>query len=155
MTIVVSRSSRGSSCCGDRPDDVVGLVALHLVDRDPERLDDLADLRELVAQVVRHPRPGRLVLGVLLVPERRAGQVERDREVVRLEVLEAAQDDAGEAEHAVDEVAPRGRQRRKGEVAAVDEPVAVEQHQAFGGHEEKCSRGPPGARTRGRGSAAS
>ena len=56
----------------DRPDDVVGLVALHLVDRDPERLDDLADLRELVAEVVRHLRPGRLVLRVLLVAERRA-----------------------------------------------------------------------------------
>ena len=60
----------------DRPDDVVGLVAWHLVDRDPQRLDDLADLRELVAEVVRHPRPGGLVVGVLLVTERRAGQVE-------------------------------------------------------------------------------
>ena len=129
----------------DRADDVVGLVAGHLVDRDAEGLDDLADLRELVAQVVRHLRAGRLVLGVLLVPERRAGEVERDREVVRLQVLEPAQDDAREAEHAVDELAPRRRQRRKREVAAVDEPVAVEQHQAFGGHEEKCSRGPPGA----------
>ena len=127
---------------GDRPDDVVGLVARHLVDRDPQRLDDLADLRELVAQVVRHPRPGRLVLGVLLVAERRAGQVERDREVVGLEVLEAAQDDAGEAERAVDEVALRRRQGRKREVAAVDEPVAVEQHQAFGGHEWSVPAGP-------------
>ena len=68
------------------------------------------------------------------------GQVERDREVVGLEVLDAAQDDAREAEHAVDELALRRRQRRQGEVAAVDEPVAVEQHQAFGGHDPKCSR---------------
>ena len=30
----------------------------------------------------------------------------------------------------------------EGEVAAVDEPVAVEQHQAFGGHGSECSRGP-------------
>ena len=34
----------------------------------------------------------------------------------------------------VDELALRGRQGREREVSAVDEPVAVEQHQAFGGH---------------------
>ena len=120
---------------GDRADDVVRLVALHLVHRDAKRLDDLADLRELVAEVVRHLRAGRLVLGVGLVAEGRTRQVEGDREVVRLEILEAAQDDAGEPEGAVDEVALRGRQRRKREVAAIDEPVAVEQHEAFGGHD--------------------
>ena len=126
---------------GDRPDDVVGLEARHLVDRDPQRLDDLADLRELVAQVVRHALAGRLVLGVLLVPERGTREVERDREVVRLEVLEAAQDDAREAEHAVDELAPGRRQRRQRVVAAVDEPVAVEQHQAFHGLASGWRRG--------------
>ena len=115
----------------DRPDDVVRLVAGHLVDRDAERLDHLADLGELVAQVVGHARPGRLVLGVLLVAEGLAGQVERDRDVVGLEVGQAAQDDAREAEDAVHEVALGRRQGREGEVSAVDEPVAVEQHQAF------------------------
>ena len=69
------------------------------------------------------------------------GQVERDREVVGLEVLDAAQDDAREAEDAVDELALRRRQGREREVAAVDEPVAVEQHQAFGGHVPKCTGG--------------
>ena len=116
---------------GQRADDVVGLVAGQLVDRDPERLDDLADLRELVAQVVRHPLPGRLVVGELLVAEGRPGQVEGDRDVVRPDVLEAAQDDAAEAEDRVDELALRRRQGREREVSAVDEPVAVEQHQAF------------------------
>ena len=130
VTIVVSRPRRSASTVM-RPDDVVGLEAGQLVDRDAERLDDLADLRELVAQVVRHPLAGRLVLGVLLVAERRAREVEGDRDVVRLEVLDAAQDDAAEAEHRVDELALRRRQGREGEVAAVDEPVAVEQHQAF------------------------
>ena len=43
---------------GDRADDVVGLVARHLVDRDAQRLDDLADLGELVAQVVGHALAG-------------------------------------------------------------------------------------------------
>ena len=125
----------------DRADDVVGLESGHLVDRDAQRLDDLADLRELVAQVVGHLHARALVLGVLLVSERRPGQVERDREVVRLEVLESAQHDAREAEDAVHEVAARRGERRKGEVAAVDEPIAVEQHQAF-------HRWAPGMRSR-------
>ena len=125
----------------DRPDDVVRLVAGHLVDRDPKRLHDLPHLRKLVAQVVRHLHAGRLVVGVLLVTEGRPGEVERDREVVGLEVLDAAQDDAREPEHAVDELAFRRRQRRKREVAAVDQPVAVQQHQTFGGHVPKCTGG--------------
>ena len=76
VTIVVSRSSLPVELLGDGADDVVGLEPGHLVDRDPQRLHDLAHLRELVAQVVRHPLAGRLVLGVLLVPERgtRAGR---------------------------------------------------------------------------------
>ena len=118
----------------DRPDDVVGLVAGHLVDRDPEGLHDLAHLRELVAQVVRHLHAGCLVVRVLLVPERRPREVEGDREVVGLEILDAAQDDAREPEDAIHQLALRRGEGRKREVAAVDEPVAVEQHQAFGGH---------------------
>src|SRR3954452_9582166 len=110
-------------------DHVVGLVALELVDRDPERLDDLAHLRELVAQVVRHPLASGLVFGVLLVAERGAGEVERNRNVVRLEVLKAPQDDAAEAERAVDQLPFRCRQGWQREVAAVHEPVAVEQYQ--------------------------
>ena len=130
---------------GDRADHVVRLVAGHLVDREAERLDDLADLRELVAEVVRHLRPGRLVVGVLLVAEGRAGEVERDRDVVRLEILDPAEDDAGEAERAVDEVALGGRQRGERKVSAIDEPVAVQQHQAFGGHRLSLPVGPTGA----------
>ena len=133
VTIVVSRP-RLSASTDDRADDVVRLVARQLVDRDAQRLDHLADLRELVAQVVRHPLAGGLVLGVLLVAEGRALEVEGDRDVVGLEVLDAAQDDAAEAEDGVDELALRRRQRREREVSAVDQPVAVEQHQAFVGH---------------------
>ena len=70
----------------ERRDDVVGLVALDVVGRDVERLDDLADLRDLIAQVVGHAHPVRLVLGVGLVPERPGGQVEGDRDVVRADV---------------------------------------------------------------------
>ena len=93
-------------------------------------LDHLADLRDLVAHVVRHARAGRLVLREPLVAEGGPWEVERDRDVVRADVLDAAEHDAAEAEHRVDELALRRRQGREGEVSAVDEPVAVEQHQA-------------------------
>ena len=71
---------RGLGLAHERGDRVVRLEPLLLVDRDPERLDDLAHLRDLVPHVVRHPRPGRLVLGVAVVAERRLGQVEGDRD---------------------------------------------------------------------------
>ena len=54
-----------------------------------------------------------------------------DRDVVGLQVRETAQDDAAEAEDAVDQLTLGGRERREGVVAAVHEPEAVEQHQAF------------------------
>ena len=119
----------------ERGDRVVRLEPLLLVDRDPERLDDLADLRDLVPHVVRHPRPGRLVLGVAVVAEGRLGQVEGDRDEVRLRVLDRAQDDVREPEHGRHELALRGRERLvdEREVAPVDEPVAVEQQEAFHG----------------------
>jgi hypothetical protein len=44
----------------------------------PQRLDDLAHLRELRGKVIGHARPGGLVVGVLLVAERRPREVEAD-----------------------------------------------------------------------------
>ena len=70
----------------ERADDVIGFVAGQLVNGDAQRLDNFADLRELVSEVIRHPLPGRLVLGVLLVSEGGPWEVESDRHVVRLQV---------------------------------------------------------------------
>ena len=132
----------------ERRDDVVGLVALALVLRDAEGLDDLADFRDLVSHVVRHPGPGRLVLEIALVAERRRAEVEGDRDVVGLHVGHGPEDDVREAEHRVHELALRRGQGRleEGEVAAIDEPVAVEQHQAFGGHERSVPAAPAALR---------
>ncbi len=137
-----------------RADHVVGFEALLLVDRDAQGLDDLANLRELRGEVIRHPRSGRLVLGVLLVPERRPGQVERDRDVVRLQVGNAAENDAAEAEDAIDELALRGGERRQRVVAAVHEPEAVEQHQAFHGRPRGMASDSIGQARRGAGRSA-
>ena len=115
----------------ERADDVVRFVAGQLIDGDAQRLDNLTDLRELVSEVIRHPLSGRLVLGVLLVPERGPGEVEGDRHIVRLQVGDPPQHDAAKPKDRVDELALRRRQGREREVSAVDEPVAVEQHQAF------------------------
>ena len=74
------------------------------------------------------------------------GQVEADRDVVRLQVGEAAQHDAAEPEDAVDELTLGGGERRQGVVAAVHEPEAVEQHQAFHGLPRGSGVGAPAAR---------
>ena len=130
--MTVSRPAR-LGLAHERRDRVVRLEALALVDRDAQRLDDLADLRDLLPHVVRHPRPGALVLGVALVAEGRLGEVEGDRDPVRLRVLDRAQHDVREAEHGGHELALRGGEGLldEGEVPAVDEPVAVEQEEAF------------------------
>ena len=83
------------------------------------------------ARFVGHPLAGGLVLGVRVVAEGGPGEVERNRHVLRLEVLDPAQHDAAEAEDGVHQVALGRGEGREGEVSAVDEPVAVEQHQAF------------------------
>ena len=59
---------------GEGADQVIGLVALELVDRDVERRQDLADDRELVAQVIGRVAASRLVLGEAIVAEGAAGK---------------------------------------------------------------------------------
>ena len=114
-----------------RGDHIVSLIAGELARWDAERTDDLANHRELVAQVIGHLLAGRLVVGILLVAEGRAGQIERSNHEVGLNVLEAAQHDAPEAEHGVHELALAGRQGRvhEREIGPVDEPIRVEEHQ--------------------------
>ena len=127
------------------PDDVVRLEPGELVDGQPKGLHDLAHLWKLVAEVVRHPGPGGLVLGESLVAEGGTGQVERHGDIVRPDVLDSAQDDAAEPEYRVDELTLRRREGREREISAVDEPVAVEQHQAF--HRRASERSPQGCGT--------
>ncbi len=60
------------------PDDVVGLDAFDLQERQAHRLYGLEDRLDLAAQVVGHRRPVRLVLGKHFVAKRFAGRVEHD-----------------------------------------------------------------------------
>ena len=74
---------------GDRRDDVVGLVALDLQRRDVQRLEHLADERELTGEVRGRLAAARLVLGVGLAAERVPRDVEGDGDVRRLLVAQA------------------------------------------------------------------
>ena len=113
----------------DRAYDVIGFVPGHLVDGDAQCGNDFANLRELRPQVVRHGCTRRLVPRELLVAKRWPGQIEAGRDVFRLEILDAAQENTAEPEDGVDELALARGQGRQGVVATVDEAVAVEQHQ--------------------------
>jgi hypothetical protein len=119
----------GSGPLSEGADDVIGLVALELADRDVHHRGDLADDRELRAQVVRHARSALLVLGVRVESELRLADVEADHRVVGLHVLHPAQDDLEESEDRVHEEAVRQRERREREVAAIDEARPVDEHE--------------------------
>ena len=68
---------------GQGGDDVVGLEAGQLEDRDVQRLDDLADQPHLLAQDVGRLGPARLVVVDHLVAEGRLGPVEGHRDARR------------------------------------------------------------------------
>ena len=68
--------TRGGGLLRERADDVIGLVARELANRDVHHRRDLADDRELRAQVVRHARPAALVVGIRVEPKLRLPDVE-------------------------------------------------------------------------------
>ena len=113
----------------ERADDVVRLEALDRVDRDRERLEDLAHLLDLRAQVVRHGAPAGLVLLVLLRPKSGGRQVERGSRELRA----GGQDDREhgcESVHGIGHLPVRRAHRRQCEKRPVDEAVGVDQNQA-------------------------
>ena len=120
-------------CLGDEgADDVVGLVAGRLQERDVERVEEPLDQRQLAAELVGGLVALRLVLRVLLGAERLAGHVERDRHMGRLLVAEHVGEHRGEPVDRVG-VLTRGRREvldREREECAIDERVAVQQQEA-------------------------
>ena len=112
-----------------RADDVVGFEARDAVDGDRERFQDLTNLLDLRAQVVRHRAPPGLVLRVLLRSECRRREVERRHGELRAR----GQDDGehgGEAVHRIGHLPVRRAHRRQGEKCPVDEAVGVDQNDA-------------------------
>ncbi len=121
--------ARGRRVLDEGADDVVRLVALGLDDRHAHPGHHLAHDRELAAQVVRHRRPAGLVVGIGDEPEVRPTEIEGDDRVIGLQVRHAAEHDLEESEGSVDQRSVRGRQWRKGEIAAIDEARTVDEHQ--------------------------
>ena len=140
--------AEGLGLADERGDRVVGLEPLLLVLGDVHGPHDLLHLGDLLPHVVGHAGAGGLVLRVAVVAEGARREVEGDRHPVGLHVLDRAQDDVREPEHRGHELALRRRQGLldEGVVAAVDEPVAVEQEEAFhrlracGWGHSKCTR---------------
>ena len=71
-----------------RPDHIVGFVALGGEDRHAERLARRVHHRDLLGELVRHRRAVRFVVGDEVVAERAARQIERRRDVFRLVLVE-------------------------------------------------------------------
>jgi hypothetical protein len=119
---------------GQGADDVVGLVAGLLHDRDAQRLEDLLDQADLAQERRRGLRAAGLVVRVLLGAERHPGDVEGDHDVRRPLVAEHVDQHRGEAEHSVGGLTRLGGEvlHRQGEIRPVGQRVTVEQQQAGG-----------------------
>ena len=109
--------ARGGALHGERAHHVVGLEALDAHDRYAQRLGQLEGVGDGRGEVLRHLLPLRLVGGVRLVPERRAGRVHR-------------QDGVGRALLAQDGLqAVRQPEERRGVYAARSHARVAEKHE--------------------------
>ena len=110
-------------------DDVVRFVAGGGQVPDSERVEDLVDQADLAVEGVGRLLAARLVLVVLLVPERRLAAVERDRHVRRLLVAQHVDEHRGEAVDSVSRLPGRGREvlRRQRVPRPVRQRMPVEQ----------------------------
>ena len=117
----------------ERRDHVVGLPALELEVPVAERLDDRPEMRELLAQQIRHRPAALLVDDPGRLGRRRAldrPRVPRDRDALRPVVREQLEEHVGEAEQRVRRHALGRRELlRQREEGAVGEVVAVDEEE--------------------------
>jgi len=92
---------------GERADNVVGLESGKRVHRDAQLVEELLAPLELRAQLIRHRLPGGLVRRIALVTERRRGQVEARGDVDRRDLLDDLEEDRGEPEDRIHQLALR------------------------------------------------
>ena len=112
-----------------RPDDIVRLPALTLVNRDIHRSKDLLHDRHLHGKLLRHPVPRRLVAFILQVAEGRPVQIEGNTERIRLFLRGYFLQNVQKAEDRIRIQAVTRRQRTYPVKCAVDDAVAVQNHQ--------------------------
>ena len=117
----------------DCSENVVRFVARRLNDGRAERPHHLLDALHVADEVGRRRRARRLVVGELLMPERRARRIERDRDMRWVVVGERLKERRRKGVHAPDVLARRADGERarllQSEPRAVDHRVAVHQQQ--------------------------
>jgi hypothetical protein len=129
--------SRLARLAGERADHVVGLVLLTRDDRNSEALDDLADVRNLRREVVRHRLAVFLVVGELFEADGRSTDVESDRDRVRLVFLEQLPQHLNETVDGIRCHARRVRKLPNRVVAAIHVVRAIDQiERRFCSHRE-------------------
>ncbi|MNK95485.1 hypothetical protein D3C87_1157230 [compost metagenome] len=120
---------------GNGPDEVVGLVAVNLVDGKLEGPHDRPDEVHLRPQVVGHRLTVGLVVGEFLMAEGRRGTVEGDGHAVRAVGFDDVEDGPQEAVNGPGRASVLGTEVHalEGEEGAVSERVPIDEHEAFSG----------------------
>ena len=113
-------------------DDVVRLIAGQFGDLEVQRPYGVPDQRELRHEFRRRVRAVRLVVGVDVVAEGRAGHVEHDGDPVGIGILDQPHQHGREAIDGVDGGAVGPRHRRQGMEGAEDVAGAVDQEDVAG-----------------------
>jgi hypothetical protein len=117
-----------SEAAGERANDIVGLISLALLDGDVERVDQLANARDLRPKVLRHLAAGAFVLRVEFVAERMPA-FQSDDGVVGLPLPQDVEQHRREAEHRVRLLTTGGGERRRqGVIGAEDQAVPVDEN---------------------------
>ena len=119
--------------CGQRAEHVVRLERLVCEHRHAQRLACFVHVRDLLAQVRRHRRPVRLVVGGELVPEGRPPDVERGRYQGRLLVGDELPQHVDEPEDRVRRPAVRCGESAYRVICTVHLGAAVDQEDGLAG----------------------
>ena len=117
----------------DRAEQIVRLIPLQLQTAHAHGVKRLLQQRHLHGQLLRHRLALRLVAVVLFVAERRRAQIERDAQRLRHLQLQHALQDGQKAVHTVGGRAVRRVEHPHAVKRAVDDAVAVKDHQFHSG----------------------
>ena len=132
-----------------RPDDVVGFIAIRCDDGDAERFACRMHHRDLDGELIGHRRAIGLVIPGQIVTERAAGQIERRRDVLRLVLVEQLAQHRDEDVHGIgrlplrvaEQTAVGGAHRRV--IRAVHLRAAVDEIDDRSGRHRKNFVAPP------------
>ena len=117
---------------GDGADEVICLVSRQLVAGDVHGVQHLLEDRHLLGQLLGHPFPLGLVALVFQMPEGGLPPVEGDAQGLRLFLLQQPLEGGDKAIYGVGIQAVPGRQGPDAVKGAVDDAVAVDDHQFHG-----------------------